>query len=88
MDEQDLTQSANASPEDPAPRAGEGPTTTRRRFLLGVGKKAIYATPILLTLAASEARAGSASCKPAGSPCTTAAECCSNFCIPGPMRCS
>lgn len=64
------------------PRTPEA--TTRRRFLASVGRKAAYATPVLLTLAAQDARgveaAPSASCQSTGSPCTVDADCCSNSC--------
>jgi len=53
---------------------------TRRAFLGGLAKKALYVTPAVLTLTAQQAVAGSASpCKPNGSPCTDHDECC---CLP------
>ena|GEM_PF-777104 len=54
--------------------------TTRRAFIRGAAKKALYVTPVVMTLAASEARAGSAdfdsTCGDKGSPCTEHADCC------------
>jgi hypothetical protein len=56
--------------------------STRRAFLAGVGRKAVYVTPIVLTLSANSAFASphSASCKQLGGSCTTNNDCCSNNC--------
>lgn len=56
-----------------------GLTTTRRGFMGGAAKKAIYVTPVVLTMRASQARAGSevdSTCGDLGSPCTETADCC------------
>lgn len=54
--------------------------TTRRAFIRGAAKKALYVTPVVMTLAASEARAGSgdfdSACGDEGSPCGEHADCC------------
>lgn len=56
-------------------------STTRRAFLRDVAKKAVYVTPVVMTLTASEARAAaSPSCLGGGAPCTIGSECCSNVC--------
>ncbi len=51
---------------------------TRRSFLKDVGKKAIYVTPVVMTLSAERAQASATqpSCGFAGSPCTTDDDCC------------
>jgi len=62
--------------------------TTRRTFLGNVGKKALYVTPVVLTLSASEARAASPSpCLPIGSPCAVNEDCCSTICHPAQQIC-
>ena len=56
---------------------------TRRAFLLGTVRKAVYVTPVVLTLSASQVRAGSvwdSTCGDEGSPCTLNEECCSLMC--------
>ncbi len=64
---------------------------TRRSFLRGVGKKAVYMAPVFLALSASDAHAASgdfdSTCGDIGSPCTVDAECCSNNCLGNPMKC-
>jgi hypothetical protein len=58
------------------------PLATRRSFLKDVGRKAIYVTPVVMTFAASEARAGSATrswCGEKGSPCAGHSDCCPEF---------
>jgi fructose-specific component phosphotransferase system IIB-like protein len=82
-----------ASNGEPAAIAGDTmpprpKLTGRRDFIVGVGKKAAYITPIVLTLTAAPAVASphAASCKPAGQPCTRNPSCCSNVCgnaVPG-----
>ncbi len=58
---------------------------TRRSFLRGVGKKAVYMAPVFLALSASDAHAASgefdSTCGDEGSPCTVDADCCSNMCM-------
>ncbi|MCP4591257.1 MAG: hypothetical protein GY842_10955 [bacterium] len=70
-------------------RAEGPPRTTRRAFLNAVGRKAVYATPVLLTLTATPAMATghAASCSPAGSPCSVDHDCCSDNCL-GNNTCS
>ena len=61
--------------------------TTRRSFLKNVGKKALYVTPVVMTLTAQEACAAASpsfvSCGPAGDPCVVDTDCCSNNCMMG-----
>ncbi|HRX83949.1 MAG TPA: hypothetical protein P5572_02905 [Phycisphaerae bacterium] len=71
----------------PAPEGGSPPeatpaATSRREFLVGVGAKAVYITPVLLTLSATPAVASphAVSCKPLAGSCTTNHDCCSNNC--------
>ena len=64
------------------------PAGTRREFLANVGKKAAYIAPIVMTLTASQARAGSAAdfdstCGEKDSPCTDAFDCCCGDCMGG-----
>ena len=80
------------SPPDP-----DRPTTTRRAFLGGSGRKALYVTPVVLTLTAQHALAGASgrdgvACGSAfkhtpGSPCATDGsqkDCCPPlWCTPG-----
>jgi hypothetical protein len=76
-----------APPENPP--ALPGPETSprveensRRDFLKRVGRRAAYLTPIVLTLTAREARAGSgfhSTCGDAGSPCLEHADCCTGL---------
>ena len=73
----------------------ESAATTRRTFMRGAAKRALYVTPVIMTVAASQARAGSAgdydsACQDLGSPCTTDADCCPGLglmCIGGEMFC-
>lgn len=62
---------------------------TRRSFLRGVGKKALYVAPVVMTLAAQQAYAASgefdSTCGDFQSPCTVDADCCENNCIGEPM---
>lgn len=56
---------------------------TRRAFLRGTVRKAVYVTPVVLTLSASQVRAGSvwdSTCGDEGSPCALNEECCSLMC--------
>jgi hypothetical protein len=63
-------------------------TTTRRSFVKSVGKKALYVTPVVVTLTANEAHAASpASCIQYGSPCTVHEDCCSLNCDDLSMEC-
>ena len=54
--------------------------TSRRTFLRGAARKAVYMTPVVLTLAASQAKAASlefdSTCGDGGSPCTVDGDCC------------
>ncbi len=65
--------------------------TTRRSFVKSVGKKALYVTPVLMTLTANEAHAASASaalpCYEYGDPCTADEQCCSLNCHDLTMTC-
>ena len=49
---------------------------TRRGFITEVGTKAMYVTPVFMTLAASQAIAQTGSCFGLGYPCSNASECC------------
>ncbi|MCH7591688.1 MAG: nucleotidyltransferase family protein [Planctomycetes bacterium] len=65
----------------PLARDRERTATTRRGFIHGVARKALYVTPVVMTLSAQRARAGSAAdfdsgCGEGGSPCTVNADCC------------
>lgn len=61
-------------PPVPESDAGSRGHTTRRSFLKRVGLKVAYVTPLVLSLAAREARAGgsafNSTCRDVGSPCT------------------
>jgi hypothetical protein len=62
------------------------PRTSRRSFLRGAARKAVYMTPIVLTLTASHAEAGSgdydSTCGDPGSPCAGDGDCCgANTCV-------
>ncbi len=75
--ENQRTQAESTGSVEPSGRADPAPATTRRGFVHEVGKKALYITPVMLTLTASQAMAiGSPSCKPVGSPCTVPGDCC------------
>lgn len=57
-------------------------TTTRRAFLRGTARKAVYATPVVLTMTASTARAGSefdSTCGENGSPYAVNEDCCAGL---------
>jgi hypothetical protein len=66
---------------------------TRRTFLSSVGKKALYLTPVMMTLAASPAFAsgipsGQASgCVAIGDPCSADGDCCTLHCMSGAAVC-
>ena len=59
--------------------------STRRSFLKDVGKKAVYVTPVVMTLSAERAQASATqpSCGIEGSPCTTEDDCCVGCCSNG-----
>lgn len=80
MTEQRPTTSADATPAAAPEAAPAG--TSRREFMVGVGIKAAYITPVLLTLAATPAVASphAVSCKPLAGSCSTNHDCCSNNC--------
>lgn len=64
---------------------------SRRTFLRGAAVKAAYVTPVVLTLSANSAKAGSefnSTCGDVGSPCTTGLECCSLICNNLTMTCN
>ncbi len=67
--------------------------STRRAFIKEAATKALYVTPAVLTLTASEAKGGSgadwdSTCREDGSPCLVDAECCTGLmCIGGSMFC-
>jgi hypothetical protein len=77
----DCSQNADSTPPAAQQKA---PGLTRRRFLGASGKKALYLTPVVLTLSAQQASAGSGpACGSAykhtvGSPCETSGrnQCC------------
>ncbi|MHC4080037.1 MAG: hypothetical protein ACYS15_06945 [Planctomycetota bacterium] len=55
---------------------------TRRAFMRGVAKKAVYVAPAVLAMqAAQRAGADFTGCAGPGSPCTLDAECCSVVCL-------
>ncbi len=69
-------------------QGGEPPAiTTRRSFLTRVGTKALYLTPVVMTLTAQQARAQASpsnpSCAQTGSLCSDDADCCSGKCKQG-----
>ncbi len=71
------------APEDRHHRAGAASKPTRRGFLVEVGKKSAYITPLVLTLAARPAMATApwpSDCEPPGSPCEANEDCCTNDC--------
>ncbi len=77
-----------AAPPPPLAEETAARGTTRRGFLQGAATKAVYVTPIVMTLTASQARAGSAAdfdstCGEEGSPCTDAFDCCCGDCMGG-----
>ncbi len=77
--------SADPTPAAPTPAAPLPVGGSRRDFMTGVGKKALYITPVLLTLSAAQAIASphAASCKTLGGSCSTNSDCCSNSCDTG-----
>ena len=59
-------------------------TTTRRAFLDGAGRKALFMAPVIVTLSAQQALAEGSrtvSCTVSGDPCVTDEECCSGDCM-------
>lgn len=59
----------------------QGGQVSRRAFLRGTTKKALYVTPVVLSLSASNVCAGSgggwdSTCRETGSPCQADPECC------------
>lgn len=76
--EDQRTQAESTEGVEQPGRADPVPATTRRRFVQDVGKKALYITPVVLTLTAAEALGapGSGNCYQLGSPCTAASDCC------------
>ncbi|MFQ5415190.1 MAG: hypothetical protein ACE5E6_12105, partial [Phycisphaerae bacterium] len=50
------------------------------RVCLREGAKLAFVAPLIATFFAADAYGSNHSCKPAGSPCTANAECCSNNC--------
>ena len=81
------------NPETPLPPAASG--FSRRRFLGASGKKALYLTPVVLTLTAQEAAASGMKCGSAyvhtvGSPCVTEGDgkqCCPTDPAGNPLEC-
>lgn len=73
--------------DDPAERAGR--RCSRRAFLAGVGQKAIYIAPVVLSLFARTALAsgGTPSCKPVGDACLSNGSCCTSRCGPADTCC-
>ena len=76
--ENQRAQAGSTGGVEPSGRADPAPATTRRRFVQDVGKKALYITPVVLTLTAAEALGapGSGNCYQLGSACTAASDCC------------
>lgn len=65
----------------PEANSDESGHVSRRTFLRGSTKKALYVTPVVLALSASNVCAGSgggwdSTCREAGSPCQADGECC------------
>ena len=84
--ETDRSNKPNAAANPPGDRRAA--QATRRAFLGAVGKKALYVTPVVMTLTAQQARATSAvSCGSVDTPCTTDEDCCTTNCAAGPMTC-
>ncbi len=55
---------------------------TRRSFMVGLGKKAVYVAPVVLALkAAQRAGADFTGCVGPGSPCNIDGDCCSSTCL-------
>ena len=78
----------NAAANPPGDRGAA--QATRRAFLGAVGKKALYVTPVVMTLTAQQAMAAGSnasanppSCAGAGEACVIDTDCCSNMCIAG-----
>jgi hypothetical protein len=51
-----------------------------RRDLVGHGVKLAFVAPVISTLLAKDAYAGTAYCSPLGAPCTQDSDCCSGIC--------
>jgi hypothetical protein len=68
-------------------RTGRAAATTRRSFLKRLGRKAVYVTPVVMTLTAQQSRAAASpsnpSCVPAGGLCSDDTDCCSGTCKQG-----
>jgi hypothetical protein len=79
---------SNAASPAFASRTDEPRSITRRAFLCGVGKRAIYIAPVVVALSASQAHAASPSCVPSGEACLLDSDCCSNRCAGGAMICA
>jgi hypothetical protein len=75
------TQNINADAPPESMNEQRPSATSRREMLRMGGKKALYLTPVVMTLAASHAHAGSNDpflswCGNAGSPCVVQEDCC------------
>jgi len=72
-----------ARPREPEERPPRSSGPTRRAFLKGLGVKAMYTTPVVLTLAAQPALADYliySWCLPPGATCLNHGECCLGVC--------
>ena len=86
------TPDSNTGSSGPRVPADAAPTA-RRTFLREVGKKAVWVTPVVLTLMASPEQAwasapASGTCVPSGGECGSNDDCCSNSCNVGMMTCN
>ena len=79
-----------ATPSSPK-RELAAAAATRRAFIRGVAGKALYVTPVVMTLTASQAQAAasaySAGCLLSGAPCVANEDCCTTLCQAMDMVC-
>ncbi len=79
----------NQNEDEPREVRADMNVASRRSFMAMVGKRAMYAVPIILTLTAREARAAASPSNPSpdcahdGDLCATNSDCCSNLCSVG-----
>lgn len=72
-----------------ASRVEPADASTRRELIGDLARKALYVTPIVMILTASQARAHlSFSCTRSGIACLTDEECCSGNCVADGMMCA
>jgi len=89
--ERDTARQTNTAMPSSLMRERETLLTTRRSFLRHGVKKAVYVTPVVLTVRPSQVRAGSvdvdSTCGDVGSPCNIQADCCPTLeCIGNPIK--